>query len=168
MSQRLEPTRFRPFLLAAGIAGMAALLLLPKPDWPAPVVILVHNPGPDSVLVDTRWWGGPVGVDGPVARVVAAGSTLRVARGTPNTEICVRVIDTRSREVSARVLPEPANAGDSMFVSVIQQSHDAPRPDLTGPCSPRLETDRVLVDLGRFFDPREPDRIRRERIIRRY
>lgn len=153
--------------LGCGIAALVALLLLP-PAPAGPVVISVHNAGPDPVLVDARWWAGPVGVDGPIVRRIQPRSSLDITRASRRGEICVRVIETRSRRVLAGKLPDAGALGDSARVVVRRGDDGAPRPDLAVPCSPHLERDRVLVALGRSFEPGRPDRIRRERLIKRY
>lgn len=154
-------------LVAIVIAVFALLLILPRTELPDPVVVVAVNPGPDTVLVDARWWGGPVGIQGPIARRIGPESRTVLFRARVRADVCVRVIEPRSRRLAAGLVADTLQNGDTVEVVVAQPLSGEPRPGLVEACPQRLEGDRVRVATGRYFNPDEPDRMRRERFIRR-
>lgn len=154
-------------LVAIVIAVFALLLILPRTELPDPVVVVAVNPGPDTVLVDARWWGGPVGIQGPIARLIGPESRTVLFRARVRADVCVRVIEPRSRRLAAGLVADTLQNGDTVEVVVAEPLSGEPRPGLVEACPQRLEGDRVRVATGRYFNPDEPDRMRRERFIRR-
>lgn len=158
------------WMLLAGTGATAALglaLLLPPMEWPRQVAVLVNNESSTTVLVDARWWGGTIGIAGPLAVRLEPGSSAIVLAPAGHREACVRVIDPRTARVSG-VLVALGPSQDTVSVTVRKRPHEAPMATLTTVCAPTLQGDRVRVALGRYFDPDDPGRLRRERLIRRY
>lgn len=166
-----ETARARAVLVFLGsILALAWLLFaLPRNRPPEPITIVVLNSSTDPVLVDARWWAGHLGVDGPIVRSLEPDSTAVVHRADARRkDICVRVIDPSSHRVSGQLVTDIVGAGDTIQIVVAGPFHDAPRYPAADSCPRSLQDDRVRVAIGRYFDPTEPDRIRRERLIRRF
>lgn len=155
-------------LAVVGVTLLTLLVVLPLRDAASPKAILVLNSGPEPVLIDARWWGGPTGLDGSIAALVEPESTAVMFRAGSRSDICVRVIEPRSGRVRAGLVTGDSQNGDTVQVTVGGTHGGSPHLQLTDPCPPRLENDRVRVALGRYFEPGAPDRIRRERVINRY
>ena len=159
----------RWLLLVTAIMSLAAFaLLLRSFQWPAPIVLELRNEGPDSVLVDARWLDLSSGIDGPLVRVLPARQSTTLLRWRRD-DICVRVIDPATGRVASGLLTLAAvDDGDTLRVSVRGSTGAPPLPQLPDSCPPDLADHRVRVAPGRYFDPGNPEQIRREPLIRLY
>lgn len=159
----------RWFWIPALLAGGAALVLLligRGVEWPGSADIEVVNAGNEPMLVDARWWGGPARVVGPFARLLEPDSAM-VIRPGGRGDLCIRAIEPGSGRI-ARVLVPARDRNDVLRVDIPSAPAGPPGPELPVVCPGFLEDDRVRVGWGRYLQPGNPPRVRRERIIRRF
>jgi hypothetical protein len=151
------------------LASTLALFVLgPIVRWPEPLVLRVTNETNGPVLVDTRMWDGSLGGAGPIAETLAAGGTATLRHWTTSAP-CVRVVDPASGRVGAGLVAGATQPGDTVSVRVLRPTGGGPPgPNLSRPCPTELAEDRIRIGLGRYFDPGNPARILRERILRTY
>jgi hypothetical protein len=155
------------YAVAALGLSLVALPLLRSAEPHRQVAVLVRNEASDTVLVDARWWAGPVGLAGPVAvRLRPRAETLILHPGYPR-EVCIRVIDPHTGRVGSGLVASDV-ADDTVRVVVHQSSLEPPVAVFAAPCPPWLGDDRVWIGLDRYLDLHDPQRIRRDRLIRRY
>lgn len=164
---RIDHTRANAIIAAAALVIVVIAFWVLRPPWPPLQVVRVVNPGPDSVLVDARWWGGATGVDGPIARMLPPDSATTIVRASGDSQICLRVVNPRSHRVSSGLIPDLTRDGDTLVVMAAQPLTEAPGPQFTDPCPAMLGENRFRLAMGRYFHPQDPERIRRERILRR-
>lgn len=158
----------RPLLAIAAAAGLFWLVvILPRATPPEPVAVRVVNTGPVPVLVDARWWGGNIGIDGPVAMWVGPESATVLTRADGRKDICVRVVDRGSGRIVAWLVPPAGRDADTLDVEVAGAGADGVA-SMHRACPSHLQEHRVRVAAGRYFDPGDPASIRRERMIRRF
>lgn len=149
----------------AGVAvlAVAGLAYASTQEWPAAPAVQIVNETVDSISVDVRWWGGAAGIDGPHLRNVRSGDSV-VLRAPLVDEVCLRVVRHASGTVLSGLVE--LRDGDTVRVTVRPASDGSPNPTVEGPCPSQLGDHRVRVAHGRYFRPGEPDRLRRERLIR--
>jgi len=152
-------------VLVALAAPLTLIVLGPIVRWPEPMVFRVTNGTDDSVLVDTRGFDGSFGVAGPIAERLAPGDTTTL-RYWATSAPCIRVAEPSSGSVAARLVADGTKPGDTVSIRVLRPNGGGPpRPNLAAPCPPELADDRVRVGFGWYFEPRDPSRILRERIL---
>lgn len=117
----------------------------------------------EPVLVDVRFVIRHGEVEGPIARTLEPDSNFgfHVPGGR---EACLRIIDPGSGRVTALHLP--GGAGTRMTLRLHRAALESQVAD-SGRCTAELRGHRVRIAHGRYFDPERPDRIRRERLLRR-
>ena len=126
---------------------------------------VIENPTERAWSVDVVWRAAGGGVSGSLIRVVEPTRTLTVGV-RPGVEGCVRVIDQEAARVEG-AWSLPPGPPDRPVV-VLGPSLPSLRPDVPGDgCAQELVEHRIRPRPGRWMSPREPERLRRERLIPR-
>ncbi|MQA90197.1 MAG: hypothetical protein GEU90_08180 [Gemmatimonas sp.] len=128
----------------------------------APATLVVSSHLHDSVMVDVRTRSRTGSISGPVAKPLRPGSRVEFLVN-PDRALCLRIVETAGPRITPLYLPATWSEGGPEVR--IRESTLNGVESAQIRCDPELEKHRVRVALGKYFEPDDPGRIRREPIL---